>query len=208
VRLARLRQWREAKGLTQKELAREARASEWTVVRAEAGAEIRPNTARRLAEVMGVDVADLIERPPVPLAEAPRGSGQAKPEEPLYVPDDIEELLTRCGVRTRHLADKNLSDKLEERSPEEVLRIAREVRQEKDALADYYARLIEEARENPKAGRFAHEVATASLGATFAFAKRLNLEYKKVEPETTSPEVEEDPHVLREAYVLVGAGGM
>jgi transcriptional regulator with XRE-family HTH domain len=70
MKLARLKEWRESHGLTQKELAAAARASEWTVARAEAGEEVRPTTARRLAEVMEVTVADLLERPPVPLAEA------------------------------------------------------------------------------------------------------------------------------------------
>ena len=69
MKLARLKEWRESHGLTQKELAAAARASEWTVARAEAGEEVRPNTARRLAEVMEVTVADLLEEPPIPLGE-------------------------------------------------------------------------------------------------------------------------------------------
>lgn len=77
MKLARLKEWRESRGLTQKELAAEAHASEWTVARAEGSEEVRPNTARRLAEVLGVRVADLLERPPVPLSlgEDPRGAG-------------------------------------------------------------------------------------------------------------------------------------
>jgi transcriptional regulator with XRE-family HTH domain len=67
MQLPRLREWREARGLTQLELAKRAKASEYTILRAEHGAEIRPNTARRLAEVMGLSVADLLEEPPVPL---------------------------------------------------------------------------------------------------------------------------------------------
>jgi transcriptional regulator with XRE-family HTH domain len=70
MKLARLREWREARGRTQKELAAEAQASEWTITRAEADEEVRANTARRLAEVLGVTVADLMEAPPTPLARA------------------------------------------------------------------------------------------------------------------------------------------
>jgi len=69
MKLARLKEWRESHGLTQKELAAAARASEWTVARAEAGEEVRPNTARRLAEGMEVTVSDLLEEPPIPLGE-------------------------------------------------------------------------------------------------------------------------------------------
>jgi transcriptional regulator with XRE-family HTH domain len=71
MRLERLREWRESRGLTQRELASEADVGEVTVARAEAGISVRPNTAHKMANVMGVAVADLMERPPVPLAEAP-----------------------------------------------------------------------------------------------------------------------------------------
>jgi transcriptional regulator with XRE-family HTH domain len=104
MKLARLKEWRESHGLTQKELAAAARASEWTVARAEAGEEVRPNTARRLAEVMEVTVADLLEQPPIPLAEAPSPAGPAvvsvgatreeateKLEQKLYAPARIAQ---------------------------------------------------------------------------------------------------------------------
>jgi transcriptional regulator with XRE-family HTH domain len=82
MKLARLKEWREAHGLTQKELANSAGASEWTITRAEAGEEVRVNTARRLAGVLDVAVADLMESPPVPLAGAPSTSPEAVEEEP------------------------------------------------------------------------------------------------------------------------------
>ena len=70
MKLERLKEWREARGLTQKELSREAHVAEKTVARIELGDSVRPNTARKIADALGVSVADLLERPPVPLAEA------------------------------------------------------------------------------------------------------------------------------------------
>jgi len=80
MRLERLREWRESRGLTQRELASEADVGEVTVARAEAGISVRPNTAHKMANVMGVAVADLMERPPVPLGEAPQEPGQSGQE--------------------------------------------------------------------------------------------------------------------------------
>jgi transcriptional regulator with XRE-family HTH domain len=68
VQLARLKEWREARGFTQAELAEAANTSEHTIVRAEHRQQIRVNTAKRVADVLGVSVADLLEKPPVPLA--------------------------------------------------------------------------------------------------------------------------------------------
>jgi transcriptional regulator with XRE-family HTH domain len=80
MKLERLKEWRESRGMTQKELAAEARASEYTIARAEAGATVRPNTARRLAEGIGVAVADLLESPPTPAGKvsAPTGAGRTE----------------------------------------------------------------------------------------------------------------------------------
>jgi transcriptional regulator with XRE-family HTH domain len=83
LKLARTKEWRESHGLTQRELAAEAGVGEVTVARIETGASVTPPTARKIAEALGVAVADLLERPPVPLAEAPREAGPEKqlPEE-------------------------------------------------------------------------------------------------------------------------------
>src|SRR5215217_5433892 len=75
MQLPRLKEWRESRGLLQKELASEAGLSEFTINRIETGDNIRPNTARKVADALGVEVADLIESPPVPLAGAPQESG-------------------------------------------------------------------------------------------------------------------------------------
>jgi transcriptional regulator with XRE-family HTH domain len=76
LKLARTKEWRESQGLTQRELAAEAGVGEVTVARIEADASVSPPTARKVADALGVSVADLLERPPVPLAEAPPETGQ------------------------------------------------------------------------------------------------------------------------------------
>jgi transcriptional regulator with XRE-family HTH domain len=80
LKLARTKEWRESHGLTQRELAAEAGVGEVTVARVETGASVSPPTARKIAEALGVAVADLLERPPVPLAEAPQGTGATEDE--------------------------------------------------------------------------------------------------------------------------------
>jgi transcriptional regulator with XRE-family HTH domain len=97
MRLQRLREWRESRGLMQRELAEEADVSEFSVLRAERGDSMRVDTARKIAEALGVSVADLLERPPVPLAKpgaagpgasgAQEAAGQAPPmmHHPYYV---------------------------------------------------------------------------------------------------------------------------
>jgi transcriptional regulator with XRE-family HTH domain len=75
VQIPRLREWREARALTQVELAERAGLSSRSVAGYEAGAGARPPTVRRLAEALGVEVADLrggAERPPLgPAAASP-----------------------------------------------------------------------------------------------------------------------------------------
>jgi transcriptional regulator with XRE-family HTH domain len=73
VQIPRLREWREARALTQVELAERAGVSSRSVAGYEAGAGARPPTVRRLAEALGVEVADLRgvpERPPLGPAPA------------------------------------------------------------------------------------------------------------------------------------------
>ena len=80
MKLLRLKEWRESRGLMQKEVAKEAGVSEYTVLRAEGGISIRPNTARKIAEALNVTVADLLEEPPVPLGQAPQTSPEQDEE--------------------------------------------------------------------------------------------------------------------------------
>jgi transcriptional regulator with XRE-family HTH domain len=76
VQIPRLREWREARALTQVELAELANVSPRSVAGYEAGAGARPPTVRRLAEALGVEVADLREDTDSPKAEAPPSSIQ------------------------------------------------------------------------------------------------------------------------------------
>jgi transcriptional regulator with XRE-family HTH domain len=65
VKTPRLREWREAMGETQVTLADKSGVAEHTISRIEHGASLRPTTARKLADALGVAVADLMESPPV-----------------------------------------------------------------------------------------------------------------------------------------------
>jgi len=69
----------------QKELAAEAKVSEYTVLRAEKGVSLRVDSARKIAEALGVSVADLQESPPVPLGEAPGDPPKEEAPSPLEV---------------------------------------------------------------------------------------------------------------------------
>ena len=65
MKTPRLREWREAMGETQVTLADKSGVAEHTISRIEHGASLRPTTARKLADALGVTVADLMESPPV-----------------------------------------------------------------------------------------------------------------------------------------------
>ena len=104
MQLPRLKEWRESRGLMQKELAAAAGTSEYTVLRAERGTSLRVDTARKLADALGVSVADLLESPPVPLEE-PVPLGEAPEVEPLEEEEsspkaELQKLLQSEGVRT------------------------------------------------------------------------------------------------------------
>jgi DNA-binding XRE family transcriptional regulator len=66
VQIPRLREWREARALTQVELAELADVSPRSVAGYEAGGGARPPTVRRLAEALDVEIADLREDPGSP----------------------------------------------------------------------------------------------------------------------------------------------
>ena len=66
-----LKQWRELRGLTQVELADRSGVSPRSIAGFEAGASTRPNTARKLAEALDVDVMDLAGVDALPKGSAP-----------------------------------------------------------------------------------------------------------------------------------------
>lgn len=74
MQVPRLRAWREARALTQVELAERADISARSVAGYEAGHGARPPTVRRLAAALDVSIADLVkEKTADPLADAPQG---------------------------------------------------------------------------------------------------------------------------------------
>lgn len=60
MQIPKLREWRERRGLTQKDLARIAKVSPRSVAGYEAGQNIRPNTARKIADALEIAVEDLL----------------------------------------------------------------------------------------------------------------------------------------------------
>jgi transcriptional regulator with XRE-family HTH domain len=84
-----MKEWREAHGLTQKRLAEEAGVGEVTVARIEMGMSVSPSTARKIADTLGIHVADLLAHPPEPAAmvgkgRAPLAAGQPEDEEEQF----------------------------------------------------------------------------------------------------------------------------
>jgi transcriptional regulator with XRE-family HTH domain len=96
---------RDLQGLTQKELADVSGVSVRSVAGYEGGAHVRPNTARKLANALDVEVADLVGVDARPKARAlsPRDAqpGTALPEDEVlykatYTPDTFEEVLSQA----------------------------------------------------------------------------------------------------------------
>jgi transcriptional regulator with XRE-family HTH domain len=79
VQIPNLRELRELHGLTQKELADVSGVSLRSVAGYEGGAQARPNTARKLAQALNVEVADLVGTTSYPKAQAP-----PSPEQPSF----------------------------------------------------------------------------------------------------------------------------
>ena len=99
MKTPRLREWREARGETQLTLAERAGLTEHTISRIEHGYELRPGTARKLADALGVEIADLMENPPI-LA------GTGKDKAPTSGPARAAEEVARdAAERAQQLAE-------------------------------------------------------------------------------------------------------
>jgi transcriptional regulator with XRE-family HTH domain len=116
LQIPRLRQWRELRGLTQRELAAQSGVSARGIAGYEAGAGVRPNTARKLAEALDVEVASLVGEPSSsPLGEAPPSAqgklfdnGVLEEQRPaVYLEGVLEE------VRGRHAWARSVLDRSE-----------------------------------------------------------------------------------------------
>jgi transcriptional regulator with XRE-family HTH domain len=68
VKVLRLKEWREAMGETQASLSEISGVSVFTIIRAEHGESMRPSTAKKIAETMGIEVVDLMDNPQVPMS--------------------------------------------------------------------------------------------------------------------------------------------
>jgi transcriptional regulator with XRE-family HTH domain len=72
-----LKEIRRQKGWSQKDLADSSGVGQDTISGIESGRhEPRPSTLRKLAEALGVQVADFFKEPALPKADAPRGAGR------------------------------------------------------------------------------------------------------------------------------------
>ena len=112
VQIPKLREVRELQGLTQKDLAEVSGVSLRSIAGYEGGARVRPNTARKLANALDVEVVDLVGVDVHPKARAlsPHDAdpGTALPEdevlfEAYYTPENFEEVTTEAQVAMREV---------------------------------------------------------------------------------------------------------
>jgi transcriptional regulator with XRE-family HTH domain len=88
VKTPRLREWREAMGETQATLSERSGVAEHTISRIEHGASLRPTTARKLADALGVAVTDLMENPPALTGAFPKGVAPTEGAGHIIVSDE------------------------------------------------------------------------------------------------------------------------
>jgi transcriptional regulator with XRE-family HTH domain len=135
MQLTRAKEWREARGFTQRGLAAEAGLSEVTVARLETGHSSTPSTARKIADALDISVADLLERPPVPLGEAP-DQGPASPEAPPLLEDPrVQDWLADQDAALLLMSDQDFVDHVAEvHELEDLETLAGELASEKDRV--------------------------------------------------------------------------
>jgi transcriptional regulator with XRE-family HTH domain len=115
VQIPNLRGLRELHGLTQKELADVSGVSLRSVAGYEGGAHARPNTARRLAEALNVEVADLVGADSYPKAQAP-----PSPTQPPLNGFEEERRTQHLGVWKSYLSRRvEWCERVLQKSPED-----------------------------------------------------------------------------------------
>ena len=87
---------RERLGLTLAMVARRAGTSKNTVMSAEHGADIRPTTARKIAEALGVDITDLLGESNSPKESAPHSQPEERRDPTQYELNAIAILEDFC----------------------------------------------------------------------------------------------------------------
>ena len=149
MRLQRLQEWRERRGLSTQELADLSQINRTTIYRIETlGTETRPSTAASLANALEVDVADLLEPGTAPpsgvnrVAEAARASGGRAA---LLV--EVAVRMTRFRRHARRRPPEWVDEEVERRLQEEDLEplerwalegVRRELRREHDKRCGKY----------------------------------------------------------------------
>src|SRR5215212_8001027 len=132
VQIPRLREWREARALTQVELAERAGVSSRSVAGYEAGTGARPPTVRRLAEALGVEVAELRgvpERPPL---------GPAPTSQQLALNRELEEERRAAWeAAVENARGLRASGQTRMRELLSLWRASRERQEEEDARLEY-----------------------------------------------------------------------
>lgn len=188
MQIGRTKDWREARGLTQRELAHEAGVGEVTVARLEGGSSVAAPTARKIADALNVEVIDLMDNPPLP---APKADAPAT--------GPLEEILRGVGTRTRHLADAGLVDSLEAASDAALERTVREIRQELEVLLPGLRRL----RGRVKPGD--HDYMVFNRAVADATRQVLVLNMLLRERGGTEPQAEEIAGAARELVAMAAA---
>jgi transcriptional regulator with XRE-family HTH domain len=199
LRLPRLKEVRELHGWSQKDLAEAARVSRDSISNYETGhREAYPATARKLADALGVKIADLIEparQPALPKGDAPASGLEQTPE-------NLDRLLKQREVPTRHLANKNLYNTLQRASLEDTAQVAQEMYAEIEAVGPDLTRLRDQFLHDARAARLLNDAVGQYWIVRFSLAVKRGQEFEPV-----IPEVDEAIRHLQEAQsALVGVG--
>ena len=107
----KLREERQLRGWSQRDLARETGVNPDTISGIETEQhEPRPSTLRKLAEGLGLEVRDFFAEPTVPLGEAPTYSGQLKEERPIF--DLVRDAVLRQAEQNRQAFNRAAESEL------------------------------------------------------------------------------------------------
>ena len=108
----RLREERQLRGWSQRDLARETGVNTDTISGIETGAhEPRPSTLRKLAEGLGIEVRDLFAEPALPKASAPSTPGPHRTDAPPKASKErLEEYFDRVPEEELAYLNETLAD--------------------------------------------------------------------------------------------------
>jgi transcriptional regulator with XRE-family HTH domain len=123
MKVPRLKEWREARGFSHRTLAKAAHTSYVTVYSAEAGKNVTPPTAQKFANVLEVEVRDLMENPPVSFAQHEEVTTRVRKDVDLRwrVVDEALELAGKNPKLFSERARERLSEEKRERLAAELV---------------------------------------------------------------------------------------